>query len=399
MLNPALTPQDDGFVLSLPGLYFGFNHSGKPFEDVWSVTDHTLFLDTDKWVDNLDDNNDVFSRFELPTVQLAWHRRDWTWSLGHTFRNQLAFTYPKDLIELIHFGNAPYIGETLDLGIGAEWMSYSSFHFGLAWDSEMFSVGARIHLLNGIQYLNVEPSEVSVFTNDDIYQLEFKTDLEMLSSSFISADDIDALDFELTGLETFDLFTKNRGLAFDLGVSMKLGEDWRAELSVLDLGFINWQDARTYTSKGEFSYEGTEIRDLANFDTLTFKQSLDTIGRILNVEEESELDFNTTLAARVYLNLHWQMNDKLQLSAMYASESYLDDIRFAYGVGAHYTILDNWGVGTVVSNRFDKWNWGLNTRFRLGFVELFLLSDNILSSLDLNGLGNGNMRAGLNFVF
>lgn len=398
-LNPSVTSEEDNFVLSLPGIYFGFDHSGEPFKDVWSVKGHTLFLDTDKWVDNLDDENDVYSRFEMPTIELAWQRRDWTLSVGHSFKNQLAFKYPKDLIELIHYGNAPYIGETLDIGVGAEWMSYSAFHVGVGWKSDLLSVGARIQILNGIQYLKMDPAEVSVFTNDDIYQLEFKTDLKMLSSSFISADDIDALDFELTGLEAFELSSKNTGVAFDVGLSMNLSDDIRAELSILDLGFINWEDASTYTSKGEFTYEGVEIRDLANFDTLTFKQSLDTIGRILNVEEEQTSDFNTDLTARVYLNLHWQATDKLQLSALYASESYLDDLKIAYGLGAHYNIFESWGVGTVISNRFDRWNWGLNTRFKLGIVEVYILSDNVLSSFNLGALGNGNARAGINLTF
>ena len=397
-LNPGVTPDKD-VIIALPGLYFGFHHSGEPFNDVWTIEDRTLVLDLDTWVDNLDDNSDVFTRFELPTISVAKKFGNMTWSVGHVFKNQANINYPKSLIELIHYGNAPYIGETLDIGTDLSWTSYSDFNVGLAYQLGIISVGARLHFLNGIQYLDTEKSDISLHTDDDVYQLTFTTDMLLRSSSFITADDLDALSFEFTGLETYEWFTRNKGFSLDLGASVEFFDRLTAELSVLDLGSIKWEEVTDYASQGSYTYEGVEVENLADFDSLSFEESLDTIGKILGVEESEGESFRQTLNSRLYLGLHFMLTDDIRLSGVFTNETFGDKSYSGYGLGAQYDPVSWWSIGTMVSSRYDQWAWGLNTSVRIGFVELYLQSENILSVVNLNDLGNGSGRVGLNLVF
>lgn len=397
-LNPGITPEKD-LIIVLPGLYFGFHHSGEPFKDVWKVENRTLVLDLNTWVGNLDDNNDVFTRFELPTISVAKKFGAMTWSVGHSFRNQANVQYPRELIELIHYGNAPYIGETLDLGTSVNWTSYSDFNVGLAYQIGIISVGARAHFLNGIQYLETERNDISLHTDEDIYQLTFATDMLLRSSSFLTAEDLDALSFEFTGLETYEWFSRNKGFSLDLGASVEFFDRLTAELSILDLGSIKWKDVKEYTSNGSYTYEGVEVENLADFDSLSFDETLDTIGKILGVEETDGENFRQTLNSRLYLGLHFMLTDDLRLSGVYTNETFGDKSYSGYGLGAQYDPIPWWSIGTMVSSRYDQWAWGLNTSVRIGFVELYLQSENILSVVNLNDLGNGSGRVGLNLVF
>lgn len=397
-LNPAHRSKD-GFTIALPEIYFGFNHSGEPFKDIWEVEDDILVLDTRKWVDNLDPQNEVFSRFRLNTIQLARSKNNFTWSLGHSFRNQTQINYTRDLISLIHDGNAGSIGDTLDLSTNLNWLSASDFEFGVAWKINNLTIGAKAHYLNGIQYVETERSDVSLITHDDIYQLEFITDMRLRSSSFLSSEDISALDFEFTGLETYDMFTKNSGWSFDLGAIIEVSDNVKAEFSVSDLGYIKWKDVDVYESKGSHTYAGADLDDIADFDSLSFEEALDTIGHFLEFEESSESDYKMSLAPRIYLGLELQLNPRLSMQGAFVRESFNDKAYHAYGLGLQYEIFDWWRAGTMVSHRLDKINWGINSSMRLGFVELFFASDNILSVFGLNNLGNSNGRAGINLIF
>ena len=398
LINPSFQT-DDNLTISLPALQFGFYHSGDPFKDVWKVEGNTLFIDTKEWLDNLDERNDVFSQFELPTLHLAHRSGDMVWSIGHTFRNNAVINYRKDLISLVHEGNATMIGESMDLDTDVEWTSFSAFHFGLSWEIDNLTVGGRFSYLSGIQYLDTPQEHVSLYTDEEAYQLEFNTDYKIRSSSFITAEDLSALNFEFTGLETFKLFTKNSGMSVDLGATLKFGDNWKAEASVLDLGFINWKDVASYRSQGTFVYEGVEVDDLADFDSLSFEETLDTIGNILGFEEVEEDDFRQNLSPRVYLGLSWQISPAWSVRGVYANASIRDEGFSAFGLGTQYEILDWWHVGTMVSRKFERWHWGFNTDVRLGFVQVYFATDNVLSVFDVKNLSSGNLRLGANLVF
>lgn len=397
-LNPAHAA-DERMTIAFPGLAFAFNHSGDPFANVWSVENQTLIIDTEQWLDNLEPSNDFRSRFELATLEVAFRNKNWTWSLGHTFRNGATGNYSKSLVELLHNGNAPYIGDTLQLNADLEWRSVSAFHLGLSWGLDNFRVGGRVHFLNGIQFLNMNNSQVDLYTDPEAYQLTFLTDAMIQSSSFLAVEDIDALSFEFTGLEVYDLFTKNNGLAFDIGAQMDISSSLMAEVSLLDLGFIRWDETEVYQSNTTVTYDGVEVSDLSNFDSLSFSEALDTLGRLLEFESRTESGFRESLNSRLYLGLHWQVNEKLGLSGVYANTTWRDEAVHAFGLGLRYQAFKWWNIGTMVNRRYDRWSWGLNTQFDFGMVELYFTSDNLISVFGISSLENSTIRVGANLVF
>lgn len=398
LVNPAHLP-DERLTIALPSPTLGFHHSGNPFDEVWYVENETLVLDTRRWLDNLDEQNDFVGRFELPTIHVAWRENNWSFSVGHRFVNQVSGQYSKSIIELVHEGNASAIGDTILMNASMGWQSYSAFDFGLAWSIEDLTIGGRVSFLNGIQLLDTESGDVDLYTDDDVYQMTFLTDVRFRTSSFISSTDLSALNFEFTGLDALKAFSDNRGFSFDLGASYNVTDEIKLEMSILDVGFITWDELETYASEGEFEFDGVEVDDIGNFDTLSFDEALDTLGRIFDFQEGTESDFRQKLTSRLYIGGHWQVTPKVAVTAIYSNASFRDEVHHAFGVGGHVQLFDIWEMGTLVSRRFDNWGVGLNTSIKLGFVELFFTSDNIISVFGLTDLGNGNARLGLNLVF
>ena len=128
--------------------------------------------------------------------------------------------------------------------------------------NDNFSIGGRIKYLNGIGNLSTSNSNLFLTTDDDIYQLSLNADYQINASSLLLYNGLDAPEeiVQLGGLGLDQVFTSNRGLAFDLGVHLKF-DDLDIALSVLDIGQITWEEnVRNYSC---LLYTSPSPRDLS----------------------------------------------------------------------------------------------------------------------------------------
>jgi hypothetical protein len=397
LVQPAHT--FEGLEIGLPGVGFRWNHTGDAFKDAWSVENRKLIIDSDAWVDALDDENEISSEFDVSTFMVGWKTGNLHWSLGHSFRNRVESIYSKGLAEFIHYGNGPYVGETMDLGLELDWTSYSDLHFGLALEIADVSVGARVHYLSGAQWLNIEPGDLSLFTNEDIYQLQFMSDMEVRSSSFISAEDIDNLTWEFSGLETYRWFSRNHGFAFDIGASATVLESLTLEVSVLDMGFIQWSEVEVFTPAESFEFDGLDFDDIADLDSLSFNDALDSLNQLAGVEESLEEDVVINFQPRIILGAHWQPSEAIRLSAMYMNTAAGDRSLSTIALGAEVRPFKWWSLGLNTSNRMDRWNLGFHTVMDIAFVQLYFATDHVPGLFSLDGLASSSVRIGGNLRF
>ena len=398
-LNPAEASHHN-WTISLPEVYLGFNHSGDPFADILSVDDKTLVIDKDKWLSNLSDINTLYGRNDIPTLGIAHRFGQFTVSLAHQFRNTYDILYPKDMVELAVNGNASYIGQSLQIGPGIRFGSYSEFGLGLTWESSNLSVGGRFKYLNGIQYLESKNSSLSLFTDEDIYRLRFNTDYELISSSFINSIDLETLTFDREATDLNQWVTSNPGIALDLGVKANVAGFIEIEMALLDLGSINWKDnVKQFKSEGEFTYEGLDVDDLIDVDSLAFEEIVDSVKNILEFKEASLNSFTQTLPRRLYLAGQVRLNSQWKLSLLYSNETFFDESDSAYALGVRYQPFTWWSLGLTGANRFEDFNLGFSSRMNLGPIQIYGVSDNILGLFTLNELSNSNVRLGANVIF
>lgn len=397
MSNPASTTDHDWFIGG--GFGFRFEHSGNGIKDVWTVEDRTLIFNTDEWVRKLDDHNEFFSDSEIQTFLVGGKLGKFRWTFGHAFRNNIYTNYSKGLAEFIHFGNANYVGETMDLGFSTDWMSYSTLHAGLSWEIKNISIGARLHYLSGAQWLSTDPGDLSLFTNEEFYQLEFQSDLQIRSSSFISAEDIGSLQFEFSGVEAYKWFSKNHGLALDLGAEYRLGSQLEAEVSILDLGAIRWVEVNDYTTSPSFTFEGINFGEISDLDSLDFDEALDSLEAMAGVTESIEENVLTNLNPRMMIGLHWTPNDRWRVSGLFMSHAVQGNAYNTVALGVQYAPFKWWKIGANVAHRKHHTQFGFHTMADIAFVQLFFATDHVPALFSLNDLGNSGVRFGGALVF
>ncbi|HRI62142.1 MAG TPA: DUF5723 family protein, partial [Saprospiraceae bacterium] len=290
-VNPAFYPKGKRFFVGLPAYSIDAAHSSNiEYDDVFKVEDGHTVIDLDDAIPKLDDQNDIYYDQRIETVSFGFRTRNDLWGLqvGHAILTSGWSQYPKDLAEFLWYGNAPYVGETLEIGPKADIFDWHEWNIGISRRLGKVNIGARFKYLTGVSALQTDENrtQMSVYTDPDIYQLTLKTDYVFYSSHIVDAVDTAGYGYYFsTNSFGGSPSTENSGYAFDLGFDAQLSENLSVYASALNLGgSINWEkETASFTSNTEYLYEGAIIPgiDIINgADSLDFDAKLDTLNDV-----------------------------------------------------------------------------------------------------------------------
>ncbi len=406
--NPAIIA--DSSRVSIGGSVYGdFTHTGPGINDFIVEEDGVTKIKVNQLIDALEDTNTLRYFFEWETFNLRLRFNQLSFSLGHAIKNYTTLDYPKELVKLIGEGNSQYIGEEVFFGPSIDIMAYNEYALGAAWQHERFSIGAKAKHLSGIGSISTPKNDASLYTDNDIYQLTIKTDYEVQASSFLDYTN-GTFDSNTGDIIFKGLFSKNRGVAFDIGLQAKLTPKLKVAVSLLDVGGITWEEnSRTYRTNVSKVFEGTtfDLSSLLLGDTINIDNPSDTytFDSIFEIEESTN-SFNTNLAKRMYGSIVYDFNDRLQLGALVFAQAMNDETLTAYSFSARYRLRKSLILGAVYSIRnidvinFDVANnLGLNISGKFGPVQVFATTDNLFSVFSTATSKNVNARAGFNILF
>jgi len=397
--NPAYTTGYK-WTVSLPSISNNMASNGPSFEQLFVDNgngNYTLHLD--QAVAQLKDNNTFsnISKIELLGLSHQWKNSFLHFNVG--LRSKIALDFPKNLAELAAFGNGPYVGETLEVGPGLDIQAYTEVGVGYAHQIGKVTIGATVKFLNGIASATTTKNNLSLYTDPEYYQLTATTDYEVQSSSFLSLDSLGNLDINSLELDP-NFALNNKGTAFDLGIVFQATENLSISASAIDLGSIFWKEnAQTLKSKGSFTYEGLAANGgLSSIDSSSLTGFVDSIQKVFNFAQTTG-EFKTPLAQKFTLGAEYKFG-KTNLSALLDATTIVNKIHPAFALGAR-TYVSNWiGLGGVVSYKNQEIDHlGLNATFKLGPVQLYILSDNALSYIFPKSANDLHFRTGLNLVF
>ena len=186
---------------------------------------NTLVISINDLIDQLDDENNFFiTNVELQTFSAAVRFSRLQLTLSHAAKFNKYFSYPKAMVGLFWGGNGSYVGQTVNIAPNLDIMAYQEFALGAAYKvNDFLSIGGRIKYLNGFASINTEKAIGSIHTDEEYYKLTASTDFLIQTAGVpisIGGDDdwINIGEFEPS------LFGENRGLAFDLGATLMLGD-------------------------------------------------------------------------------------------------------------------------------------------------------------------------------
>ncbi|MFK8101709.1 MAG: DUF5723 family protein [Saprospiraceae bacterium] len=402
--NPALlTNTDHRVIVGLPSVLLSYYHDGPSFNDlIRKDSDGNNIVDVSSVLETLGTNNILQSNVEVETISLALNLGGLHFALSHSVKFNGFINYPKELPEFLWNGNAQFIGQTVDIGPDLQINAYNEFGIALAQRFNRLSVGAKVKFLTGIGDVSTSRRNVDVFTSNDVYQITLDTDLQLNTSSYLRIDSLTsfAVDTEIGNYRANDLFTANRGYAVDLGITYALTDRLTLGASVVDLGNINWSNSvRNYTSTGRLQYDGLDISNVIKDENVSFGNLTDTLDQIFKFEETA-VSYKTTLPRKLYFSAAYQWNDLLTFNVLYFNENYREQSLSGFAIGANTHLGDLLSIGgsyAIRHGRFD--NLGVNASLKLGPLQLYVITDNIIAAFQPYNSNNMNIRMGLNLVF
>lgn len=408
--NPAFFPAEKKIAIGLPNFGLDAAHSGEiTYNDLLREEGGRTILDFSKAIEKLEAENEVFydQRFELFSLGFRLPGEIYL-QAGFATRLNATINYPKSLAELFWYGNAPYIGQTLNVGFSTNSFDWHEISFGLAHRfGKVLTFGGRAKFLSGISSLQTDDDHhaVSVYTDPDIYQLRLNSDFGFHSSRTISAIDTSGLGFDLVRNQYKNGFSANTGWAFDLGAQLKIGQKLTLDVSVLDLGGkISWKENSNYFhSQGTYEYNGVEIpgSDIINgsTDSLDFTAALDSLNDVLQFEKTAA-EFSSELPTRIYLGGTFQLTKRWAIGAVLHHQNSTRRSATSVGVNAQWAPVKWLSLGAMYSvNDQSAANLGFSLILKPGPVQLYVLSDNALNAVAPYGSPAVNFRFGGAVVF
>lgn len=401
--NPALISPYK-FVLALPSFNSGYYNSAFSVNDFGTVEGDVLTLAPEKALESMSDlRNLVQGNANFSIGSISFKFKDLQFKIFHNSNIDLYTSYPKSLMELLWYGNGAFIGEEIEIAPQIDFTVFHEYGVGFAFQvNENLSLGTNLKYLNGILSFRTERSQASLFTSEEFYQLSAKTDLMFYSSGFsdfLNGADGDLVLYNNTGSY---ILNQNSGFAIDVGFHSKVSERFSVAVSALDLGFINWRES-TYEqySQGEFEFEGVEIKAFNENDDYDFENVLDSIDNLVDFESAiMNGGYKTSLSPRFYLSGNWNLSETFTLGALAFGELHRGELYPALALNAQKNFRHFFGIGGLVGLRENySVNVGLNMFLRLGGIQIYGVTDNVLSIFDFNSGQSANFRVGMNLAF
>lgn len=390
---PAQIKQDTGLTIVIPGASLTAMHSGPAIGDYFLRQGNGVFsLDFTDVIDELEDMNGLAVEVKVPVFAIDVRKKDHMFSVGYGVNAQSAVSYHKDFINLYQYGNADYIGETMDLSHQLGVSSYHQLHVGYVRSFGGVNIGGRLKLISGIADISTPLNEMGLYTNPDIYQLSLTSPNGIVfnTSEGIDYNGIDDINIDYKAI-SFKNIGKNLGYGLDLGIYGKSDKITYA-LSVLDLGKINWSNNSTeYRSQPETIYEGLDLLDFFSDENDIVVE--DSLKALLDLEEDS-ISYSTNLRLKANAMIGLDISDAYGIALFYnrnSSQNNFDSFglinKFRFG---------NSQVNLMVTALSGKFYVGLGGALSLGPVQLIASADNILGIVDMDKTNYASARVGLN---
>jgi hypothetical protein len=398
-LNPAFIP-NNRVVVSIPSFYNNLSINGPAYSDVVKNNGLEDYIDINSLLSNLQSTNYLREDMEIQTIGLCLSAGPLGIQAYHKVKFNAFIAYPEELPSLIWEGNEQYLGQSINIGSEFLLHSHSEFGVGASLKLSGLTVGARAKYLNGIGHLSTSNNELDILTNEEDYSIEFGADYLINSANSLdynSLNDVN-LNFSIGDINWNELFSTNNGLAFDLGAQLEMG-NFEFSAAINDIGYVNFDtDVRNYSSQGDFSYDGLDVSNILSGQDVELSGIVDTLSSLLNFEENNE-GFRYILPSSQYLMVKYKFATNWDIGLSYFHEGFkpvpVNSVSISAGAGIG-NIIRLRGAYTVRNDNFS--NLGLGVSAKLAFLELFLLSDNVLVITDPLGAKDFNILAGLNFA-
>ncbi len=361
----------------------------------------------DAFLDNLKAKNSIFEQLHINLFYLGFRVKDWYFGFNISERQQMQFTYPKDLVTLALKGNDPFENDLMDLSALNTQVMYFR-EYGLAVSKQVgadWTFGVRPKLLFGKGYVDTEIEDMSVYWGTDSVRIngdarvnisapvDIKRDTDGNFDGFEERSDIDAMDYALS--------SNNMGFAIDLGATYNY-DRFNFSASIVDLGFIKWKDDVNQLSvDGTFDYTGVDVS--SEFDDQIegdpAEDLLDSLENEFTVSDQST-SFSKGIGTKFYAGANYKLTERVDVGFLSRTRVWDGKVNQAFTLSANTRPLRGLAFSLSYSIMDGTYN-NIGAGLILGGApfQLYIMSDNFSAGLWGHETSAFNFRFGLNLAF
>ena len=446
-VDPASFP-DSKLDIGLPivsSVYGSAFNTGFSMGDLFYQNANGIMMpDVDNAIAKMKPNNFLVLNASTDLFFFGFKKGSNFYSFNVTEKLDFTFNYPKDLIIMAMEGNGNnLLGKRASFdGLGFDFTHWREYAVHWVHDVDnKFSYGARLKYLYGMENFTTDVSYMGITTDQNTHALTFDMNFDFRTAGLplVMIDDtipcIGAIDLNDTAMmqqagldanfmSNYLFGRKNNGLGLDLGFNYHVNDKLLLEASVLDLGFISWNNytANSQLSAWDYTYDGID-NPITVFGQGT---SVEYLKNILEDSVEASLydnyqysnpSYTTSLRTKIYASMEYIVDHNNFVSLTLYSSFVRKRWRRGLGVAYNYHLghfLSATASYSIYNRSYS--NVGLGVSLNLGPVELYCLTDNVLAwgvlnpsqnlsadgqsiSLDTRKVKNGQIHFGMNLTF
>lgn len=412
LLNPANTP-DCKWHIGIPALnstYLQYSNGGFNLNKFFSAVEpsgtDTTVLNLNKLLDIMSKKNYIAFKVEQSWLQGGFKFQNHYFHGSIIEKANVRISLPKDLFRFVIDGNGgANLGQTFSLAPKAEAIHYREFALGYTYALPgAIQIGGRVKYLKGFNVLQTKSLVADITTDPTDYAYNIKANIEINSASsfrqLLPTNGSDTVNF---GDPNF-FKSNNSGLGFDLGASWQIKDKLTLNASILDMGFITWnQNTVSYVSRNPnavFRYDGIKISsgDTQAFESY-FQKLGDTLLQVFAVDTVKRT-FRTALSTEFFIGGQYQINKRSSAGALFYGDFY--NKRFYPGLSLNYQYKVGKALSFNVTNTMynrSLLNVGLGVSVNAGPWQVYSVMDNVLFPFAISSLKTFSWRFGSNLTF
>jgi outer membrane protein OmpA-like peptidoglycan-associated protein len=441
-LNPAFQPLSNVYIdlPVIPSLYISMGNNSLSLSDVVypvrqpnGTYKTTWFKHSQQGIDDLHSSLQDVTRIhfenELGLLAFGFRVKNSYITLGAKQRSFSGIYLPKDLFTLPLKGSGTDGKEFNMDHLALNASTYTELALGYALEiNDRLSVGAKAKMLLGQINLSLDVERFRVNVSREQWNIDLNAQANMTIpyAEYVESADgknirkIDIRDPENVS-DYVDLLMKpeGRGAAVDLGVAYKLlNNHLTLSASVVDLGFIKWNDTHTANMPIDvnFNYDGLKLQ-VDNGNITDDKGNSDWFDGYADALEDSiryttsHNAYRTSIATKLLIGAEYSMlNEKISIGLL-SRNTFIDKTVFKemtaslnllpatwFNTSVSYSLLNgrSSSLGLGVSGRIGPFSLYVAgdyvpTRYTKELVPYELQTTNLQLGFILN-FGNGNKR-------
>lgn len=403
-INPAIQP-GCGFYLGAPALaplrlQIGSNSFAVsdiiypgPEGDSLITPFHPLG-DKDAFLNNLGEKNFIKTDVALSLMSFGFRAGKSFISADMNLRVDSKVGYPGGVFNFLFNGASD--SSYLDLGgLGLDLSAY--IEMGLGWSRRDFilpnlDIGFRGKLLFGLANIYTRSSVLDIRASMEEWNIHSDYELGIAVNPILfdmDAYEVNFSDFEppvfvkpdLSNIGTLvtQLLTNDFGMAADLGVNYRPIPQLQVSASLLDLGFINWNNSKTASFNFDYDWRGLEVNPITGIDTTMLTQILDSVQNSLFITNGGT--YISRLNSKLFVGASFYPVKKIGLGILSRTDFLHDQVSQQFTGSVNMTTGKFINLALSYSYMYKSFNnIGAGFSFNVGPFNLYLISDNIVSA-------------------